>query len=1037
MLYDRNGIYVGEDDSTDVLRTGAPADEWRTEVGYAAYGVSDVRVGSIIKHGKEWHTVAGIKEVVRHSDDTGLAFMVLLDDGTELYFQHYGTPRHSGRYPWGSGENPYQRSQNFLSRYDQLFNERDENGKHVFTKKQIADALGMKTQDLVQRVSLARSEVWQYEFSEYERLKKKGMSRSAIARRMGRNESTLRNWEKQSTQNFMSRNDKNAKVLEDRVNESGFIQVGAGAEYFLNNCSKGVLDNALKALEMKGYNVHNIQIEQLGTGKMTTVKVLTKPGVTKKDVYDNLDKIRLPDPDYIYEQDKELKKARDYVSVNPDRVQVRYAEDGGIDKDGLIEIRRNVPDLDIGRNHYVQGRILVDGDHYLKGMIAYADDLDPGVDIRFNTNKHRGTPMINREDKDNSVLKPIKTGQENIFGANIKPDDKLVRAHRTYIDENGEEKQSAVNIVKEEGDVDAWSKNLASQFVSKQPPALAKRQLKLLYDNSKADMEEVAAYTNPVVKEKMLEDLAGRFDHDAVHLQAAALPRQKSKFIMPLTNVKDNECYCPSFDDGEQIALVRYPHGSITEIPILTVNNNNKEAKRVLGDAVDAVGISPRAAERLSGADFDGDTVIALPTDKIKIASKPQYPGLVGFSTTESFPGYEGMKRMTKHQKGVEMGVASNLITDMTIQGAKPAELERALKYSMVVIDAEKHGLNWRLAEEQLGIAALKKRYQPNGGPSTLLSRSTAEDRTIKERKLKTVSTMSPEEYKRWKSGEDIYVNTNRTIKDYKKTYPRSKMTKDEKAMVDSGDKEKMWEVYNRMLEDGRAQETYKDVREKPIKKGYLYNPYELTSTGDRDTAQRIEIIYADHAVAMKDLAKQARAMARDQAEFKKDKVAEEKYKREVESLKSKLAIAERNAPLERQAQIKANLEYRQWLDDHPGEDSDHKKRQRGIILDAARRSVGAKKLVIGSDDNPLTPKEWEAIQAHAISRSKLRDILNNSDMNVVRKYAMPKTKTGLAPAKLSRAKMLLNSGYSRKEVCDQLDISESTLIDAIGKANI
>ena len=20
---------------------------------------------------------------------------------------HYGTPRHSGRYPWGSGENPY------------------------------------------------------------------------------------------------------------------------------------------------------------------------------------------------------------------------------------------------------------------------------------------------------------------------------------------------------------------------------------------------------------------------------------------------------------------------------------------------------------------------------------------------------------------------------------------------------------------------------------------------------------------------------------------------------------------------------------------------------------------------------------------------------------------------------------------------------------------------------------------------------------------------------------------------------------------
>ena len=26
---------------------------------------------------------------------------------------HYGTPRHSGRYPWGSGENPYQRNGDF------------------------------------------------------------------------------------------------------------------------------------------------------------------------------------------------------------------------------------------------------------------------------------------------------------------------------------------------------------------------------------------------------------------------------------------------------------------------------------------------------------------------------------------------------------------------------------------------------------------------------------------------------------------------------------------------------------------------------------------------------------------------------------------------------------------------------------------------------------------------------------------------------------------------------------------------------------
>lgn len=36
------------------------------------------------------------------------------------YLLHYGTPRHSGRYPWGSGDSPYQRSGDFLSRVDEL-----------------------------------------------------------------------------------------------------------------------------------------------------------------------------------------------------------------------------------------------------------------------------------------------------------------------------------------------------------------------------------------------------------------------------------------------------------------------------------------------------------------------------------------------------------------------------------------------------------------------------------------------------------------------------------------------------------------------------------------------------------------------------------------------------------------------------------------------------------------------------------------------------------------------------------------------------
>jgi len=957
------------------------------------------------------------------------------DEDDEMDIRHYGTPRHSGRYPWGSGDNPYQRSANFLARYQQLRNEKDANGKRVFSDVQIAESMGMNTTELRKRVSLAQSETHAYEYAEYKRLMDKGMSRSAVARRMGVPESTLRSWDKESTQSTYNKTANNAKILEDRVNEVEFVQVGAGNEFYLNNCTGTTMKNALHNLQQKGYQVHNIRIEQLGTGKMTTIPVLTKPGVTISDVYNNIDKIRMPID--IHMEDGELKKAKPFVSVDPKRIQINYAETGGTDKDGLIEVRRGVQDLDIGKNHYVQGRILVDGDHYLKGMITYADDLPDGVDIRFNTNKHEGTPMINREDKNNSVLKPIKKGQDNIFGANIKPDEELKRAHRTYLDEDGNEQQSAVNIVKEEGDVDKWSKQLAAQFASKQPSDLAKNQLKMLYDNDKAEMDEIASYTNSMVKAKMLEDFAGRVEHDAVDMKAAALPRQKTKFIMPLTNVGENEAYVPGYNDGEQVALVRFPHAGLNEIPIVTVNNSNKQGKKILGDAIDAIGISPKTAERLSGADFDGDTVLVLPTDNIKIKNREQYKGLKDFSTVEAFPGYPGMKEMTKHQKGVEMGVASNLITDMTIKGATSEELERAIKYSMVVIDAEKHALNWKAAGEQLGIAALKKKYQDGGGPSTLLSRSTSEARDVNERELKRPNQMSADERQRWLEGENIYKDTGRTRLDYDKTYPKKLMTKAEKDILKSGDKDAIRELHKKMWEDGRAEAVYKNVYDKPIKRGYLESPDDLTSTGDRNTARPIERVYANHMEKMFDLAKQARAIARQQPAFEYDKNAANEYADEVATLKAKVNVAKRNAPREKQAQLMANVEYRAWKDDHPDADNDQKKRQRGLILDKARRAVGAKKLTIGSDDNPLTPKEWEAIQAHAVRPTLLKDILDNADMKVVKSYAMPRTQTGMSSAKISRARSMLNRGYSRKEVAEALDISESTLINAIGIENI
>ena len=57
---------------------------------------------------------------------------------------HYGTPRHSGRYPWGSGDNPYQRSGDFLSRIEELKNQ-------GLTETEIAKAMGMSRLNIVRR----------------------------------------------------------------------------------------------------------------------------------------------------------------------------------------------------------------------------------------------------------------------------------------------------------------------------------------------------------------------------------------------------------------------------------------------------------------------------------------------------------------------------------------------------------------------------------------------------------------------------------------------------------------------------------------------------------------------------------------------------------------------------------------------------------------------------------------------------------------------------------------------------------------------
>ena len=226
------------------------------------------------------------------------------------------------------------------------------------------------------------------------------------------------------------------------------------------------------------------------------------------------------------------------------------------------------------------------------------------------------------------------------------------------------------------------------------------------------------------MKKTLLKSFADDCDSAAGHLQAAALPRQKYQVILPITSMKDNEVYAPNYKNGETVALIRFPHGGTFEIPILKVNNKQSEAKRTLGNALDAVGINSKVAERLSGADFDGDTVLVIPcnssSSKVKITSTPQLKELENFDAKLDYATikkgdtyYNDAGQPVKIMKNTqtEMGKISNLITDMTLKGATDSELARAVKHSMVVIDAEKHKLDYKQSEIDNGISALKKKY--------------------------------------------------------------------------------------------------------------------------------------------------------------------------------------------------------------------------------------------------------------------------------------------------------------------------------------
>lgn len=304
---------------------------------------------------------------------------------TDDILMHYGMPRRSGRYPWGSGDNPYQHSGDFLSRVEELkksnFTFIDKDGKTYTGEVAIAKSMGLSTTQFRTQMSLAKDERRSADVAAAKALRAKGYSLNEIADKMGfANDSSVRSLLNESSEARMNQAKQTAEFLKKQIAEKGMIDVGTGVERELG-ISKEKMNQALYILEMEGYPIYGGGVPQVtNPGKQTNIKVLCPPGTEHKEIYnfENVHSVR----DYVSHDDGETFDKFVYPkSMDSSRLKIRYAEDGGIQKDGVIEIRRGVDDLSLGDSHYAQVRILVDGNRYLKGMAVYSDDLPDGVDV--------------------------------------------------------------------------------------------------------------------------------------------------------------------------------------------------------------------------------------------------------------------------------------------------------------------------------------------------------------------------------------------------------------------------------------------------------------------------------------------------------------------------------------------------------------------------------------------------------------------------------------------------------------------------------
>ena len=1034
------------------------------------------------------------------------------------YISHYGVAHDanpptvgSGRYEFGSGERPHQHDWDLYSRIKKLKAE-------GLTDSQIARELGyFKTNnkgdtvvdyktgeaipDVAKLKAMKQAATNQVKIDTYERIATmfatvnpatgKLYTNAEIARELGIPDSTVRSAKTSAEKGNNNKTFESVGVLKEAIAdciEGGYIlDVGAGTELSLD-ISKDRLQTVLALLKEEGYGVYNLSIKQLtsSNGQRTTITVLCPPGMTYEEAVANkLNTRSLETLGTDFDKTmNDIATNLDPVRVDINRVGVVFAEEGGTERDGMIQLRavrdengNLVPaceDLSIGNAKYAQVRIATDTGKFIKGMAVYSDQLPDGVDILVNSNKsiEKGVDGALKDLKVNKETGELET---NCFGATV------IQTH--YIDSNGERKNSAINIVgvptednsdaHVEGRWGEWSKNLPAQFLAKQSLALVQQQLKLKVKQTEAELAEIEAIENPVIRKKQLQAFADECDSAAVDLKAAALAGQATHAILPVKSLKDTEIYAPNYANGTQVACIRYPHAGPFEIAVLTVNNNNKEAKSFMKDALDAVGINHNTADKLSGADFDGDTVTVIPLTRkdangeivkiTSIKSAASLPGLKGFTTEEygvdspinankvkivngeKIPTY---KVPTNDQKQKEMGIASNLITDMYAKGCDNVDdITRAVKYSMIVIDSEKHKLNYTQAYKDLNIEELKQKYQKKvdvesgkgyGGASSLLSRSKSTV-TVDARQINYDIDKE--------TGEKIFRAPTQTTQPnmvkVKVSAPAGATWRDSSGKLHKGamkdsDGRQIYETTDGKLvknSDGTYSYDKGSGRTKFVQDGYKKRTQASTQmyeTNDASTLlstnpNKIELAYRDYANHMKTLANQVRKESLSVETPKKDPVAAKTYAKEVESLKEKLKVAQSNRTRERQAQILATSIRNAAYQNNPNMDKDHAKKLKATALKQARDATGASKTRV-----KFTEKEWEACTKNAVSSSFFNQLLENSDQDHYMSLASPKSDS-IGTAKRSWIKSLRAAGYTQEEIARTVGVSQSSVSSILG----